>query len=232
MDKKRSMQVAIARLNAIKLAVLGNTLVRQDILTDFHQVLDSIRDAAGADVEPYRVPATSLHNATDGKWCQATTFNSKIQQAIAALGLYPAFSDDSALVRAGALFTSITDSELRDRCSDLLTAPSHFDRAINQATQVLENRIRKKSGAPSTWTGTELVNKTIKSDPNISILVLSTESAEQEGMSNLCRGMMMTYRNETHHQLTDRYSREDALKVCAFIDLLLRAIDEATVQVR
>ncbi len=40
---------------------------------------------------------------------------------------------------------------------------------------------------------------------------------------------MGAFRNPTHHRTTDRFSREDALKVCAFIDNLLRAIDEAEV---
>jgi hypothetical protein len=43
----------------------------------------------------------------------------------------------------------LSDLELRERCEDLLLASANFDRATNQATLVLEDRIRKKS-QPST----------------------------------------------------------------------------------
>src|SRR3989344_4424930 len=39
----------------------------------------------------------------------------------------------------------IHDKELRDRCLDLLKADSKYDRVINQATQVLEDRVRTKA---------------------------------------------------------------------------------------
>jgi hypothetical protein len=38
---------------------------------------------------------------------------------------------------------------------------------------------------------------------------------------------MLAFRNPTHHHIADTYSREDALKVCAFIDNLLGTIDAA-----
>jgi hypothetical protein len=37
-----------------------------------------------------------------------------------------------------AIASLMQDSELRERCADLLSAPKHFDRPINQATLVLE----------------------------------------------------------------------------------------------
>jgi hypothetical protein len=41
--------------------------------------------------------------------------------------------------------------------------------------------------------------------------------------------MFGAYRNPTHHHLLDHISREEALEVCAFIDGLLKVVDEATV---
>jgi hypothetical protein len=41
------------------------------------------------------------------------------------------------------------DPDLLSRCGDLLIASYNFDRAINQATLVLEDRIRKKAQPPS-----------------------------------------------------------------------------------
>jgi len=39
----------------------------------------------------------------------------------------------------------IEDQQLRSRCQDILMASANFDRPINQATLVLEDRIRKPS---------------------------------------------------------------------------------------
>jgi hypothetical protein len=43
----------------------------------------------------------------------------------------------------------IQDPDLLSRCGDLLIASYNFDGAINQATLVLEDRIRKKAQPPS-----------------------------------------------------------------------------------
>jgi hypothetical protein len=41
---------------------------------------------------------------------------------------------------------------------------------------------------------------------------------------------MGAFRNPTHHRLVENMTREEALKVCAFIDNLLRVIDQAEVR--
>jgi hypothetical protein len=38
---------------------------------------------------------------------------------------------------------------------------------------------------------------------------------------------MLAFRNPTHHKITDKYRREDALKVCAFIDNILSVLEGA-----
>ena len=43
----------------------------------------------------------------------------------------------------GSLFNVIKHDELKKRCSDLLSSPGPFDRAINQATLVFEDTLRK-----------------------------------------------------------------------------------------
>ncbi len=45
---------------------------------------------------------------------------------------------------SATFFDSLADTELKQRCSDILKAPAHFDRVVNQATLVLEDRIRKR----------------------------------------------------------------------------------------
>jgi hypothetical protein len=67
----------------------------------------------------------------------------------------------------------IQDEQLRDRCRDNLLAKSHFDRAINQATLVLEDRIRKKSELGG-MTGEPLVGKAFNADISKTLLRVST----------------------------------------------------------
>lgn len=229
-DQKKIIALAAARLDAIKSSIVPGAVVERAIVKDFHNVIDQIDDIYPEDdVLEYQVPSEAINR--ESGWVRYPVFNGKLLQAIAFLKHAAPAEDDAKLIRAGTLYTSIADTELRARCADLISGTAHFDRAINQATLVLEDRIRRKSGPAGVGlTGTELVNRTIKAEPGESVLILSQDQGEQAGMSNMCRGVMLAYRNETHHYLTDRYSREDALKVCAFIDLLLRAVDGATVR--
>ncbi len=131
------------------------------------------------------------------------------------------------VVEIGSLYNSIQDGDLKERCSDLLSAPGNFDRVVNQATLVLEDRIRRKSGQNGSLTGVQLVNRVLKTDRNETVLKVSDDPDEHEGICHICRGIMFAFRNPTHHHITDKFTREDALKVCAFIDDLLRVIDDA-----
>ena len=138
-------------------------------------------------------------------------------------------SESSEVMEIGTLFNSIRDDELRSRCSDLLSAPDKFDRPINQATQVLEDRIRERSRTNAGLIGADLVNKVIKSDPKKTVLLLSDDDGEQEGFSHIIRGMVGAFRNPTHRGIGDHFSREEGLKACGFADILLQVIDEAKV---
>ena len=132
--------------------------------------------------------------------------------------------------KIGALYKSLEDKELRKRCEDILLGDAAFDRAINQATQVLEDRIKKKANLSRTpLTGLSLVSRAIHKDLNETIIKLSDEPNVQEGYSNLFKGVIGIYRNPTHHSLTYNCSREYALKTCAFIDDLLKEIDKGQV---
>ncbi len=129
----------------------------------------------------------------------------------------------------GSLYSSIKDPTLKGRCLDLLSAQGHFDRVINQATQVLEDRIRQKSGQDNSLTGTQLVNTVLKGDLSRTILKFSNNPSEQQGICDICRGIMQAFRNPSHHTILDNITREDALKVCAFIDKLLELVDSADI---
>lgn len=121
----------------------------------------------------------------------------------------------------------IQDQELKNRCQDLLLAPSSFDRPINQATLVLEDRIRKKAQPSRQLVGVDLVNYAFKGDLSITVLKVSDNPGEQDGFANILRGMALSFRNLTHHHITSTFTREEALRVCGFIDVLLKIIDNS-----
>ena len=123
----------------------------------------------------------------------------------------------------------IQDDELRGRCADLLLASSKFDRAINQATLVLEERIRNKALPPTSIVGEPLVNFAFKDDLTKTILQVAGGNVDdQRGFVQIFRGLVPTFRNKTHHHVIDTFSREDAMRICGFIDVLLRVVDSST----
>lgn len=122
----------------------------------------------------------------------------------------------------------LQDEELRERCGDLLAAQANFDRAINQATLVLEDRIRAKSQPTTRLVGENLVGYAFNADLSQTVLQVSTNSDEQRGFTYILRGIVPTFRNLTHHHVTDTFTREEALRVCSFIDVLIRVVDNST----
>jgi uncharacterized protein (TIGR02391 family) len=124
----------------------------------------------------------------------------------------------------------IHDPILLDRCQDLLMAPSNFDRAINQATQILEDRIRKKAAPPKKLTGENLVGFAFNEDLLKTVLrVESGDPDDQRGFTQILRGIVPAFRNKTHHHITDSLSREEAMRVVGFIDVLLRVVDKSAI---
>jgi uncharacterized protein (TIGR02391 family) len=122
----------------------------------------------------------------------------------------------------------IQDDELRERCADLLVAKKHFDRAINQATLVLEDRIRHKAQPLKDLVGESLVGSSFNEELAKTVLQVSSgNSDDQRGFTQILRGIVPTFRNKTHHHVTASFSREDAMRVCGFIDVLLRIVDSS-----
>lgn len=121
----------------------------------------------------------------------------------------------------------IHDKELRDRCLDLFKLGSKFDRIVNQATQVFEDRVRIKAKLNERTQGVELINKVLNANLSKTILKISDNPDEHEGFCHISRGMMLTFRNPSHHQLTDEVTREQALKLCGFVDVLLSILEKA-----
>lgn len=122
-------------------------------------------------------------------------------------------------------FPHISDSQLRERCQDLLAASDHYDRAVREACVILEDRVRSVSGADKTDIGSDLMAKAFR--PNGGLLRLSSIPAEQVGAMELYRGTMSFFRNATGHHLVDTWTQEDAARFIGWIDLLLKILGQA-----
>lgn len=121
----------------------------------------------------------------------------------------------------------IEDQGLRSRCQDILMASANFDRPINQATLVLEDRIRKKAQPTARLVGESLVGYAFNEDISKTVLkVTSDHTDDQRGFTQILRGIVPVFRNTTHHHSVS-FSREDAMRVCGFIDVLLRVVDNS-----
>ncbi len=223
---REKLQRAYARLKGLQNAIPTIANAPGALARDFNSIAEEIGQALGEDVSPYCMSAPAIFAGGSGtEYCNVTVLRSKAGQLVSYLEL--GHHIGSQVVEIGSLYNSIQDQELKDRCSDLLSAASNFDRVINQATLVLEDRIRTKASAARSLSGTQLVNAVLKTDLSETVLKVSDDPSEHEGVCHICRGIMLTFRNPTHHHITDKFTREDALKVCAFIDDLLRVIDEA-----
>ncbi len=122
----------------------------------------------------------------------------------------------------------IQDQALVDRCVDNLLGHRNFDIAINQATLVLEDRIRNKAQPTKKLVGEPLVNFAFSEDLSKTVLqVAGNDSDDQRGFTQILRGLVPTFRNKTHHHVIKTFSREDAMRVCGFIDVLLRVVDNS-----
>jgi hypothetical protein len=127
------------------------------------------------------------------------------------------------------LLEIIQDDELRDRCADLIKRPRNHDRVFREATTVLEHRIRSLSAITQRMNPQALIGKAIAPDPTRAILVVSNEPSEQEGFYKICAGIEAAFRNRTHHEVSNRLTRNDAIKFCGFIDSLLLVLVNAEV---
>lgn len=138
-------------------------------------------------------------------------------------------ADTSTAALREAIRSLLQDDELHDRCADLLTRPRHFDRPINQATQVLEDRIRQRTDPQSRLVGEPLVNFYFKEKLDETLMrVPGGDPDEQRGFTQMLRGIVGAFRNPTHHRISKKFSRQDAMRVCCFVDVLLRVVDGCT----
>lgn len=165
----------------------------------------------------------------EGRYCRKEVFLIKLLPILEYLKNEYIETTEETIQKVGALYNAIEDTELQKRCGDiLLEASGAFDRVINQATQILEDRIKKMAGLQdTTLIGIPLVSKAVHSKLDMTILKFSDNADIQEKYASLFKGIIGVYRNPTHHGLDYNCSREDALKFCAFVDLLLKEVEKS-----
>lgn len=227
MDRE-ALRGAYARLRGIKNVLYqsqSNAVVRS-IAVDFNKLVASLQSIVGNEVADFQLSERVL-SEYDRELVEREELLNKNEQLISYLEYV--FHVNENIVEIGSIYNSIRDEELKSRCSDLLSAPGNFDRVINQATQVLETRLKKLAQDKEGLTGTALVNTYVKADPIKSVVELSSDKGEQEGYANLLRGMMGAFRNPSHHKFLEHIDREHALQICAFIDNLLLVLGQAKV---
>jgi hypothetical protein len=102
-----------------------------------------------------------------------------------------------------------------------------YDRVVREATTILDARLKKLGGIKGYMKPVDVIGKVINPDPDKTILKLSEERAEQEGFHGICKGLTLAFRGPMHHEVSDDLTREAAIKICGFVDVLLGAIEKA-----
>ena len=225
MDRVK-LQKCYGRLKGLKNIVSTEQYIIVDLINDYNLVVDEVQKNIEEDLESYKVKKYRKLGS-DGDETSSYYLKDKLFQLISFLEYGYKLSEE--IIEIGSIYNSIKDEELKSRCSDILTAASNFDRVINQASQVLEDRIRTKSNLDRSFTGIKLINTALNSDSTKSVLIVSENNEEHEGFCHICRGIMLAFRNPTHHYLSDSFKREDALKFTAFIDNLLKILNKCKV---
>lgn len=131
---------------------------------------------------------------------------------------------------------TIKDDELRNRCSDLLSASGNYDRVIREATIVLEDRIRHKCPhdrltmlipQSSDQTGSTLVNRLFS--PKHPVLVMSDDIKIRVGFHQMLLGVFSHLRNPYHHLLDPATEWSWAWSTVGLVDRLLSDVDTCQV---
>ena len=228
MDKKELIKI-YNLLNGTYKAIQAQSerWIGTNDISKFNELLDKIYEITNDEfVIMYKMEESDY---SGDNYCLKDTLLIKILPIIEYVNNIYIDNKEETIRKVGALYNSIEDTELQKRCGDiLLEASGAFDRVINQATQILEDRIKKKSGLENTTLiGNALVSKAIHSKLENTILKFSDDPNIQEQYAALFKGIIGVYRNPTHHGLDYECSREDALKFCAYIDLLLKDVQKS-----
>lgn len=205
--------------------------IKQNEINQFNSLLNKLFDITQDNYfHEYTIKESDYYN-TDrhSGYCLKDQFLLKLLPVLEYIKNEYMDTKEQIVQKVGALYNAIEDAELKRRCGDiLLEGTDAFDRVFNQATQVLEDRIKKKAKSQdSNLTGFALVSKAIHSKLEKTILKFSNIADIQEKYSELFKGIIGVYRNPTHHGVDYECTREQALKFCAYIDNLLQELNRA-----
>ena len=181
MDETKALKIAYARACGLKNAVPRSNTV-PGLANDLNQIVDMIVPIVGAEANSFyiRQPDMWSGGGSDTTYCYAEVLQGRLSQLISFLEY--ACNINNNIMEIGSLFNSIKDNDLKNRCADLLSAPGNFDRVINQATLVLEDRIRTKSGIDKPPAGVPLVNTALNPDLTKTVIKVSENQEEHEGI--------------------------------------------------
>lgn len=200
-----------------------STLIPSKVIDQYNDIIEELENLLDEDFDSYIIKDSERHS---DKTIYSSVLKYQVHPIIKYLENMHINSSDYQINKVGYLFRSIEDKALKDRCGDILLGETAFDRAVNQATQILEDRIKLKAGLHSSnLIGVNLVARAVNSQLDKTILKFSDDPSIQEGFFNLFKGIVCIYRNPTHHTLSFECSREYALKFCAYVDELLRQIE-------
>lgn len=235
MDKKKIIRI-YNLLNGTYKAVkeIDNNLISKNEINQFNWLLNDLFSITQDEYfSMYEIGKNDYFHEED-KDCLKGTFLLKLLPILDYINNIYIDNTDEVIQKIGALYNAIEDTELQKRCGDILLESSGaFDRVINQATQVLEDRIKQKAKLQSTnLIGLPLVCKAIHSKLEMTILKFSDNEDIQDKYSALFKGVIGVYRNSTHHGLDYKCTREEALKFCAYIDSLLKEVEKSELVVK
>lgn len=227
-DKKYEIKRIYYLLKGIKESIMyKGHYISQKVAKQFNGYIDEISNILNENFYDYKINYSERY---DNGLYDSYDFLFQLNQILTYLENMHINSSNYQISKVGYLYNSIEDKELHDRCGDILLGETAFDRAINQATQILEDRIKRKANLEKTnLIGIPLVSKAIHSKVDQTILKFSDEPDIQEGYSFMFKGIISIYRNQTHHSLNFKCNREYALKFCSYIDELLKDVDRSTV---
>jgi len=122
----------------------------------------------------------------------------------------------------------ILDKQLQDRCLDLFqnfteqNQGHRYDTILTEATRVMEDRMRKTSGAPSDIEGVKLA--TFCFGPDNGKLRFSDDNGVQESVHLLARGVFGLIRNPVHHELNEKLEKERVIQILGLVDYMLHLV--------
>ena len=119
---------------------------------------------------------------------------------------------------------TLQDSELKERCGDVLARTKHFDSMVRDAVAVLEDRLKKMPDVATSGRRRDVAVKALS--PGAGAYTLGDDPGQQESAQLLYQGILGFYGNPFLHGLRDVEAHR-ARQIIGFIDNLLGLLRQA-----